>query len=80
MNVVWKSDLCEILDLDGGNNMRMYCEGISQSREDHLLDTLGVKYIIQSRTNGQFDGTLILDFDKEDYKSVLSYFGEQNGR
>ena len=81
MEAVWKGDLCEILDL-GDNNMRIYCEGISQMREDHVLDTLSVSIEcdIKSRTNGQFDGALIVDFKNEDYQVVLTYFGKQDGR
>lgn len=78
IKLLWKGDICEILDLGGHDGYRLYCEGISKKREEHLLKHLGVEYLIQSRTNSQFDGALMLDFNPEDMKKVLFYFGERD--
>ena len=78
MKIIWKGELCEVIDLGGMDGYRLYCEGISGTREEHLLTHLGVEYLIQSRTNNQFDGALILDFNSEDLERVLNYFGVRN--
>ena len=79
MNLLWKGKICEIIDLGDDSSCRLYCEGISKVREDHILGNIGIEYIVQSNTNEQFDGALILDFDKEDVSLVKYYFGERNG-
>jgi len=73
MRLLYRGDLAEILDL-GEGVYRIYCEGISQSREDDILGGLEVDRIIQSKTNGQYDGALIIDFNEKDYYRVLRYF------
>ena len=80
MQLVWQGDLCEVIDLGGVSGYRLYCEGISTSREKHLLEYIGVDYLIQSRTNNQFDGALMLDFNREDMDKVVSYFGVNSGQ
>ena len=79
MQLVWQGDMCEIIDLGGTDGYRLYCEGLAQAREEHLLKHLGVEYLIQSRTNNQFDGALMLDFNREDMDKVVSYFGSNHG-
>ena len=78
MKQIWKGDYCEIVDLGGVDGLRLFCEGVSKKREEHLLEHLGVEYIIQSRANSHFDEALILDFNPEDLNKVLGYFGIKN--
>ena len=82
-NTVWKGHLCEVVDLGldkfgNSNGFRLYCEGISKDREKHILEHLNVEYLVQSMTNNQYDGSLMLDFNPEDLNKVLSYFGVKN--
>ena len=78
MKLIWKGQLCEINDLGGTDGYRLYCEGLSKDRENHILEHLGVEYLIQSRANSVYDGALMLDFNKEDVERVLMYFGVRN--
>ena len=80
MNIIWKGKLCEVIDLGtdekgNSNGYRLYCEGLSKAREEHLIKHIGVPVLIQSRTNNQFDGALMLDFNSEDLDRVKAYFG-----
>jgi hypothetical protein len=79
VEVVWEGEICEIIDLGGFEGYRLYCEGISSVREDHILDNLNVEYSVKSNSNSQMDGALILDFEKEDIDIVKFYFGDRNG-
>ena len=78
MKQIWKGDYCEVVDLGGVDGYRLYCEGVSKKREEHLLEHLGVPYMIQSRSNSHFDEALILDFNSEDLDKVLAYFGSKH--
>ena len=82
MQIVWecKTFKCDVMDLGGVDSYRLTCEGLAKNREDHLLDHIGVEYIVQSRTNNQFDGALMLDFNREDMDKVVSYFGVNSGQ
>ena len=75
MKLIWKGKLCEIRDLGGTDGYRLYCEGLSKAREEHLIKYIGVPVLVQSRTNNQFDGALMLDFNPEDLDRVKEYFG-----
>ena len=85
MNIIWKGHLCEVINLGFdkyGHTLgyRLYCEGISKDREKHILDNLNVEYLVQSKTNNQYDGALMVDFNPEDLQRVLGYFGIKNVR
>jgi len=79
MKLEWKGDMCEVLNMGRNEPMRLYCEGISKAREDHIIDNLSFGYI-KSRVEGKFDGALIIDFESEYVDDVLFYFGERNGQ
>lgn len=74
ITVVLQTSLCEILDLNDTGVYRMYCEGISVTREQDILDNIGVEYIVRSTTEGKYDGSLILDFKSDDLSTVSEYF------
>lgn len=80
MKILYKGDMYEIIELaDKTDGLRLYCENISHAREEHILANLNVEYIVQSRCNEQFDGSLILDFNSEDIDTVRFYFGDRDG-
>ncbi len=79
MNLIWKGKMCEIINLGKSGGCRLYCEGISKIREDHILENIGVDYTVRSQVNEQFDGALILDFGMKDVSIVKFYFGERDG-
>ncbi len=78
MKIIYKGSVCEVIDLGGTSGYRLYCESISQAREDHILEHIGVEYLVQSRCNEQYDGALILDFNPEDVSLVKLYFGDRD--
>ena len=70
---VWENPLCEVLTLPTGD-YRLYCEGISEAREQNIIDNVGMDFKLQSKTGGAYDGALILDFDPMDLDFVKQYF------
>jgi len=77
MKIIYIGSIYEIIDLETGY-LRLYCENISQAREDNILNNLDIEYTVQSRCNEQYDGALMLDFDIKDLPLVKSYFGDND--
>tara|TARA_B110000285_G_C15137569_1_gene628189 strand:- start:2829 stop:3068 length:240 start_codon:yes stop_codon:yes gene_type:complete len=78
MTKIFKGAMYEIIDFGDDGVLRLYCENISSSREEHILANVNVEYTVQSRCNEQFDGALILDFSPEDCSLVKLYFGDRD--
>jgi hypothetical protein len=79
MNTVWKGDICEIIDIGKLDPLRLYCEGISGSREDHIISYMEGFGEVRSKSNNQIDGSLMIDFERENIHRVMNYFGDRHG-
>ena len=69
METIYKGLLGEILFLSDGE-YRLYCDGISESRERKILELCSDKGKIQSKIKSNCEGALIIDFEE----SHLDFF------
>lgn len=69
MKLVWEGLLGEVLSLPSGR-YRLYCEGLSKNRENHIIALTDDISTVKSRGHGDPQGSLIIDFDER----YLNYF------
>jgi hypothetical protein len=62
MELIWEGLLGEILSLPSGM-YRMYCGGISESREKKMIALTEGKGKVQSKIGSNCEGALIIDFE-----------------
>ena len=69
MELIKKGLLGEILSLKTGG-YRLYCDGISDSREKKILELCSNKGKVQSKIGSNCEGALMIDFED----SQLDFF------
>jgi hypothetical protein len=69
MELIWEGLLGEVLSLPTGM-YRMYCDGISESRENKMIALAEGRGKVQSKIGSNCEGALIIDFEE----SQLDFF------